>query len=303
MYRTGDLVPPTDADGKLDFLGRSDDQVKIRGYRVELGEVEAALSALPACARPSPSRALARRRRRSSSSLRGPARSDARSTPTFAAELRALVETAARPTWCPRCYGVRRRDLPLTVNGKLDVRALPEPVVPGVRPVARPARRPGSACWPSIFADVLGLPQVGIDDDFFTLGGDSISSIAVSGRARKAGLHLTPRDVFRRRTVAALAAVTDAAATPTAPPSRDSGVGAIALTPMLAETAQSRRRRWPTSTSRWCWPPRPGSPAASWNSSCRRCSTPTTCCVRASTSAATAGRCRCRRSRCRPARC
>ena len=62
----------------------------------------------------------------------------------------------------------------------------------------------------------------------------------MSGKARKAGLHLTPRDVFRRRTVAALAAVTNASATPTAPAERDSGVGTIAATPMLAETADAQ---------------------------------------------------------------
>jgi hypothetical protein len=83
---------------------------------------------------------------------------------------------------------------------------------------------------------VLGLPEVGIDDDFFALGGDSISSIAVTGRARKAGLHLTPRDVFRRRTVRALAAAAPQAA-PSGP--RDNGEGTVALTPMLVETMRA----------------------------------------------------------------
>ncbi len=85
---------------------------------------------------------------------------------------------------------------------------------------------------------MLEVPQVGIDDDFFALGGDSISSIALSGKARKAGLHLTPRDIFRRRTVAALGAsvgdtVTDA------PIADTRGLGSITATPMLAETEQS----------------------------------------------------------------
>ncbi|BCJ51557.1 hypothetical protein Asp14428_30320 [Actinoplanes sp. NBRC 14428] len=124
--------------------------------------------------------------------------------------------------------------LPLTVNGKLDVRALPEATP--ILSVTRGPRDERERALAGIYADVLGLPGVGIDDDFFAIGGDSISSIAVAGRARKAGMPMTPRDVFRRRTVQALAAALPAAAAETV---ADDGLGDVALTPMLAETVKS----------------------------------------------------------------
>ncbi|KAA0115009.1 non-ribosomal peptide synthetase [Mycolicibacterium sp. P9-22] len=235
MYRTGDLVARrADGSGILDFFGRSDDQVKIRGYRVELGEVSAALQALPGIrqaiviARPGPSAATKQ--------LVGYVVPESPSEPAeLAAELRVALTEVLPDYMVPALYGVLD-SVPLTVNGKLDTKALPEPVAPSAA-AARGPRDPRESLLANIFAEVLGVPQVGIDDDFFTLGGDSISSIAVSGKARKAGLQLTPRDIFRRRTVAALAAsvgdtVTDA-------PVADSGLGSITTTPMLAETAQS----------------------------------------------------------------
>ncbi|GAB7066951.1 non-ribosomal peptide synthetase [Mycolicibacterium hodleri] len=238
MYCTGDLVARRpDTGGTLDFFGRSDDQVKIRGYRVELGEVAAALSALPgvrqavAVARPGPSASV---NQLVCYVVQDERREDKEA---FAAELRAAVSQTLPDYMVPALYGFVD-EIPLTVNGKLDVRALPEPVVPSAGE-SRDPRDERETLLASVFAEVLGLPHVGIDDDFFTLGGDSISSIAVSGRARKAGLPLTPRDVFRRRTVAALAAVVGSSA-PTAPAEPDSGVGTIAATPMLAETADAK---------------------------------------------------------------
>ncbi|MCV7012892.1 non-ribosomal peptide synthase/polyketide synthase [Mycolicibacterium madagascariense] len=236
MYRTGDLVARRpDAGGTLDFLGRSDDQVKIRGYRVELGEVGAALSALPGVRQ-----AVAIARRAGAAAAKQLVGYVVPEQPTgdpaaFAAQLRARLTETLPDYLVPARYGVVDA-IPLTVNGKLDVRALPEPVAPAAG-TARDPRDDREALLLQVFCEVLGLSELGIDDDFFTLGGDSISSIAVSGRARKAGLDVTPRDVFRRRTVAALAAAAatvDGPAVATAP---DSGVGAIAPTPMLAETA------------------------------------------------------------------
>ncbi|CAN5600445.1 non-ribosomal peptide synthetase [soil metagenome] len=237
MYRTGDLVARRcDAGGTLDFFGRSDDQVKIRGYRVELGEVAAALSALSgvrqavAIARPGRSTSVKQ--------LVGYVIPDeaVADRQAFAAELRAALIETLPDYMVPALYGFVD-EIPLTVNGKLDARALPEPVVPAVG-ASRDPRDEREVLLTKIFSDVLGIPTIGIDDDFFTLGGDSISSIAVSGKARKSGLRITPRDVFRRRTVAALAA----AAKTDAPPAAvepDSGIGIIAATPMLAETRQA----------------------------------------------------------------
>ena len=96
------------------------------------------------------------------------------------------------------------RSLPLTANGKLDRWALPAPEV--VAKVERVARTPQEEILCALFAEVLGVERVGIDDNFFALGGDSIMSIQLVSRARKAGLVITPRAVFQHQTVAALAA-------------------------------------------------------------------------------------------------
>ncbi|MBI3224256.1 MAG: non-ribosomal peptide synthase/polyketide synthase [Mycolicibacterium cosmeticum] len=233
MYRTGDLVARrADGSGILDFFGRSDDQVKIRGYRVELGEVAAALQALPGIRH---AVVIARPTATSKQLVAYVVPENASDEAELAAELRAALTQVLPDYMVPALYGVLDA-VPLTVNGKLDTKALPEPVAPAAG-AARAPRDAREALLAGIFAEVLGLPEVGIDDDFFTLGGDSISSIAVSGKARKAGLQLTPRDVFRRRTVSALAA----SVTQTTPDVvvADRGVGAISATPMLAETAQS----------------------------------------------------------------
>ncbi|TGD89793.1 non-ribosomal peptide synthetase [Mycolicibacterium sp. CH28] len=232
MYRTGDLVRRRPG-GDLDFLGRADDQVKIRGYRVELGEVESVLveaAGVVRCAvvvRPGtgtpPVKTLA---------AYVIARQQPRDTPEFVAALRDHLAARLPAYMVPARYGIVDH-LPLTINGKLDTAALPEPV-PASTGGRRAPRTPAEAVLLDIVAAVLGLDgAIGVDDDFFALGGDSISSIAVSGRARKAGLHVTPRDIFRRRTVAAVAA---AAPSTTVAAVTDSGVGPIVATPMLAET-------------------------------------------------------------------
>ncbi|RSM40072.1 non-ribosomal peptide synthetase, partial [Actinoplanes sp. ATCC 53533] len=219
LYRTGDLVRER-PDGNLDFLGRSDDQVKIRGYRIELGEVESAVAAVPGVRQT----AVLARDGKLHAYLVGPVEP--------AAVRSALIERL--PSYMvPSLYAVVDF-LPMTVNGKLDAAALP-PAAP-IMSAARGPRDEREALLCGIYADVLSLPAVGIDDDFFAIGGDSISSIAVAGRARKAGLHVTPRDVFRRRTVQALAAALPAT---TVEIRTDDGLGDVALTPMLAETVKS----------------------------------------------------------------
>ena len=107
----------------------------------------------------------------------------------------------------PAAFVVLTR-LPLTPNGKLDRRALPEPEAP-VAVLRRLPRTPHEEVLCGLFAETLGLAQVGIDDNFFALGGDSIMSIQLVSRARKAGLTITPRMVFQHQTVATLAAVAD----------------------------------------------------------------------------------------------
>ncbi|NGO42305.1 amino acid adenylation domain-containing protein [Streptomyces sp. YC419] len=193
MYRTGDLVRRR-ADGTVEYLGRTDRQVKIRGNRIELGEIEAALGRQPTVSQAAVTVA--------GSALIAyvvPTR-DARPEP---AELQAALADSLPAPMVPGAYVVLDA-LPLTPSGKLDRAALPAPQT--VRAEVRAPRDERERALTEIFAAVLKLDEVGIDDDFFMLGGDSITSIGVSSRARRAGLELNPRDVFEHRTPAALAA-------------------------------------------------------------------------------------------------
>jgi amino acid adenylation domain-containing protein/non-ribosomal peptide synthase protein (TIGR01720 family) len=222
MYRTGDLARWR-SDGMLDFMGRADDQVKIRGFRIEPHEVEAALLAEPSVAQAA---VLAREDHPGRKQLVGYV--VARDGTCDPAALRRALGARLPDYMVPSALVVLAA-LPLTSNGKLDRRALP---APDFAPVAMQApRTPQEEILAGIFAKLLGLERVGIDDDFFDLGGDSIMSIQLVSRARRAGLALTPRDVFQHRTVAALARgaqpVVDAAAAP------DIGSGVVAATPII----------------------------------------------------------------------
>ncbi|MEQ7005673.1 amino acid adenylation domain-containing protein [Actinopolymorpha sp. B17G11] len=202
MYRTGDLVRRR-ADGALDYLGRTDDQVKVRGHRIELGEVESALAAHPGVGE---ARVVVREDRPGQRHLVGyvvPRRPGAVSLK----DLRAGVAARLPDAMVPAAF-VLLDALPLTAGGKLDRNALPAPDFGAIAErgsARRAATTDTERTLAAIFADVLGLAEVGADDGFFELGGDSITSIQVVSRARKAGLSLSARDVFEHRTVAALA--------------------------------------------------------------------------------------------------
>ncbi|MFJ4190377.1 amino acid adenylation domain-containing protein [Kitasatospora sp. NPDC089509] len=205
MYRTGDLVRRR-ADGTLDHVGRADHQVKLRGFRIELGEIEAALARHPvvvqAAVRVRPTPTGVPQLVGYLVPLPGVAAVDGPVLRAFLAEsLPAHMVPAALVT-LPA--------LPLTANGKLDVAALPDPgaAVPGTpeRP-GRPPRTPAEEVLAAVFGELLGLERVDADGDFFALGGDSLRSVQVVGRAAKAGLTLSLADVFTHKTVAALAAV------------------------------------------------------------------------------------------------
>ncbi|MFI9392710.1 non-ribosomal peptide synthase/polyketide synthase [Streptomyces bauhiniae] len=197
MYRTGDLVSRR-ADGTLDYLGRTDRQVKLRGNRIEPGEIEAALTRHPAVARGA---VVVRDHRLVAYAVPAPGAT------VDPAELRAALAGALPAPLVPEAYVVLD-DLPLTPSGKLDQAALRAPEAE--RAVRREPSGPVEHTLTGIFAAVLGIADVGPDDDFFRLGGDSISSIGVAARARAAGLDVSPRDVFTHRTPAALAAGTRA---------------------------------------------------------------------------------------------
>ncbi|OLT23337.1 hypothetical protein BJF78_32450 [Pseudonocardia sp. CNS-139] len=220
LYRTGDLARLR-PDGALEYHGRTDDQVKIRGQRVEPGEVQAVLAEHPAVARA----AVVVRTDGPAPQLVGylvPEEADVADVAAHAAA--RLPEHMVPSAW------VRLADLPVTANGKLDRRALPAPdTAPGGRAAATPRER----LLAGIVADVLGVPQVGPDDDFFALGGDSILSISLVSRARAAGVRFAPRDVFTARTVAGLlAAATDDVGT--AEPA-EAGIGRAPLLPIARD--------------------------------------------------------------------
>ncbi|MDG9701520.1 non-ribosomal peptide synthetase [Streptomyces sp. DH37] len=224
MYRTGDIVRWS-ADGELHFVGRADDQIKIRGFRIEPAEIEARLTAHPAVAEAVVSvYEHAGRKRLAAHLVPAPA-----ATLPPAAELRAHLSAELPDYMLPAAF-VTVPELPLTANGKVDRRRLPAPDWSSAGDAAyRAPRTEAERILSGIWADLLGVERVGADDNFFMLGGDSILSIQVVSRARAAGLALTPRDLFRHPTVAALAA-----ATGTAAPVAGTGpvAGEVPLTPI-----------------------------------------------------------------------
>ncbi|MFI5571876.1 condensation domain-containing protein, partial [Streptomyces sp. NPDC051740] len=225
MYRTGDIVR-WNRDGQLEYVGRADDQVKVRGHRIELGEVQSALAAHPHIAQAA---ALVREGR-----LLGYVVPQD-NAPAVDAQLVRKSLAESLPEYMVPAAVVVLDALPLTSHGKLDRHALPDPEYSA----GAGSREPVSAkeqmlC--GLYAEVLRVPEAGVDDSFFDLGGDSIMSIQLVSAARRAGLRFSPRDVFECRTVAHLAEVAQDAdgAAPAAP---DDGVGEVPLTPIMKELA------------------------------------------------------------------
>ncbi len=201
MYRTGDLVRWT-AEGQLEFAGRADQQVKIRGFRIEPGEIEAVLRRDPDIA---DAVVIARE------DQPGRKRLVAYLVPTdgrvpASGELRALVAGSLPDFMVPTAFVVLSR-LPLTPNGKVDRRAFPVPDV-GVAGNAGyvAPRTAAERVLARIWADVLEVDNVGVEDDFFALGGDSILSFRVLSLIREEfGSELSARTVFDARTITRLA--------------------------------------------------------------------------------------------------
>ncbi|HEX2300787.1 MAG TPA: amino acid adenylation domain-containing protein, partial [Pseudonocardiaceae bacterium] len=206
MYRTGDVVSWS-AEGELEFVGRADQQVKIRGFRIEPGEIETVLRR-----HPDVGEAVVIARETAPDGPGGPVfkRLVAYVVPAPGAtlvtgELRSMVAATLPDYMVPSAFVVLER-LPLSPNGKLDRRALPEPSaaeLPGGSVAPRTATERAVA---EIWAEVLGLEQVGVEDDFFDLGGDSILSFRALSRIRTTlEIALSPRAIFDTRTIARLA--------------------------------------------------------------------------------------------------
>ncbi|GGQ35586.1 hypothetical protein GCM10010266_68710 [Streptomyces griseomycini] len=201
MYRTGDLARWT-PDGQLEFAGRVDDQVKVRGFRVEPGEIEAVLGEQE---RVGHAAVVAREDRPGDRRLVAyvvPAGGVARDEVDPAQVTAAAAERL--PSQLVPSAVVVLDALPLTVNGKLDRAALPAPGPAGAAGGRAPrSERERVLC--ALFAEVLGLPEVTVDDSFFALGGDSLTSLRLAGRVRSAlGVDLDLPLLFRHPTVASL---------------------------------------------------------------------------------------------------
>ncbi|MEV0610588.1 amino acid adenylation domain-containing protein [Polymorphospora rubra] len=201
LYRTGDRARVL-AGGDIEFLGRVDDQIKVRGYRVETGEIVAALRRHPGV-------------RDAVVTLRGTG-SAGRTLVGYVvttnpdalpiADLRELL-AATLPDYMVPTHLVPLTELPLTSNGKTDLAALPDPdrAATSTDSALVAPRTAVEEQVAAVLRTVLGITEVGVDDDFFDLGGDSLSAVALVGDLRDAGLDIAVDDVFAHPTVAKLA--------------------------------------------------------------------------------------------------
>jgi amino acid adenylation domain-containing protein/non-ribosomal peptide synthase protein (TIGR01720 family) len=230
MYRSGDLARWI-AGGGLEFLGRRDEQIKLRGFRVELGEIRSALNRHPeirdcvvVLVREAQEPVLvayyAARRELTEEGLH-----------EFLAQS-LLVETIP-------AFFIHLRRLPLTLNGKVNLEALPR--LAEVRERSRPGyvepRNRAEAMMAEIWRSVLGVPRVGIHDNFFQLGGDSIVAIRVIARANQAGFSLLPNQIFLHQTVAQLAVASEVRVLRVA--EQGAVTGPVPLTPIQRELLAS----------------------------------------------------------------
>jgi len=202
LYRTGDLARHR-AGGEMEFRGRADHQIKLRGFRIELGEIESILERHPGVARSVAILEEDSRGLRMLVAFVVPAGSAPET-----AELRGFLTERLPPYMVPTFF-VPLDELPLDAHGKIDRRALrlPEEVRRGSEAESEEPRTAREEALAAVWRDVLGLSRVGIHDSFFRLGGDSILSLRMVAKARRAGLELTPQEVFQHPTIAGLAAV------------------------------------------------------------------------------------------------
>lgn len=206
FYRSGDRVRYR-TDGNLEFLGRLDHQVKLRGYRIELGEIEAVL-----VQHETVQQALVLLREESDSLKRLVAYVVFKADPddtgdgTAIAQLQEFLAQQLPDYMLPGVI-VPLPELPLTANGKVDRRSLPTPPPPSSKTEQHRPQTRSQESLAQIWCEVLALDSVGIDDNFFALGGDSILSLQVVAKANQLGLQLTPKQLFEHQTIAELAAV------------------------------------------------------------------------------------------------
>lgn len=228
LYRTGDLARWL-PDGTLEFIGRVDHQVKLRGFRIELGEIETVLNQHPAVHeaavivredQPGQKRLIAY--------WTAKPFADASNTDIMQ-HLQAALPAYMVPSIC-----VLLESMPQTANGKINRKALP---VPAETEAAKDTQytaptQPVEQQLADIWANVLGRESVGIHDNFFALGGDSILSLQVVSRARQQGLLFQPKQLFQYQTIAKLANVVEQLASTTTLNTQSQVSGKVELTPV-----------------------------------------------------------------------
>ncbi|KSK44974.1 non-ribosomal peptide synthase/polyketide synthase [Pseudomonas aeruginosa] len=234
MYRTGDLARYR-ADGVIEYSGRIDHQVKLRGLRIELGEIEARLLEHP-WVREAAVLAVGGRQLVGYVVLESEG-GDWR-------EALAAHLAASLPEYMVPAQWLALERMPLSPNGKLDRKALPAPEVSVAQAGYSAPRNAVERTLAEIWQDLLGVERVGLDDNFFSLGGDSIVSIQVVSRARQAGLQLSPRDLFQHQNIRSLALAAKAGA---ATAEQGPASGEVALAPVqrwFFERAIPNRQHW-----------------------------------------------------------
>ena len=204
LYRTGDLARYR-VNGDVEFLGRQDEQVKIRGYRVEPGEVEAVINQHP---RVQETLVVARETPAGEKHLVAYVLMKKEDGPLVSQDIRGFVRERLPEYMVPTAV-VALQHWPRTVHGKIDRQALPTPKSTQslIEEAFVAPQTAVEKVLAELWAEMLGLEQVGIYDNFFTLGGDSILCIKLVSRARQAGLYLTPRQIFQVQHIAGLAAL------------------------------------------------------------------------------------------------
>ncbi|KOP70464.1 hypothetical protein AMS59_19725, partial [Lysinibacillus sp. FJAT-14745] len=195
IYRTGDLVRWME-DGNIEYLGRIDQQVKIRGFRIELGEIENKLRELNSIQ----DAAVIVREENGDKYLSGYV------VGTDELDIRTVKEQLSEslPEYMIPAHLMKLESLPVTVNGKLDKRALPKPTITGIKEDYTAPRDEIESCIVEAFQEVLGAERIGIDDSFFELGGDSIKAIRIVSKLREHGYGIDVRTIMQSRTVQAI---------------------------------------------------------------------------------------------------